>query len=125
MTARACTVQAAREKRSYAAIRRSPFADDECKGDMYYDLDYLESSDYRSGGRDDESLAYDLDAQPGHSGRPIYRTTNNAILAVHWGGWSDVDERYFGARFRSSMYNDVCNWIAAVGSTYETHPNCF
>ncbi len=102
----------------------SPFESKECKGDMYYDLDYLGSSDYRSNGRDDENLAYDLDAQPGHSGQPIFRTTNNAILAVHWGGFSDVDDRYFGARFRWSMYNDVCNWIAAVSSNHGTHPNC-
>jgi hypothetical protein len=28
------------------------------------------------------------------------------------------------ARFRTSMYNDVCSWISSVSSSHATHPNC-
>ena len=103
--------------------KESPFALQECSGYMYEDHDVLESADYRSGGLDDEQLAHDTDSQPGMSGSPLWRGSHQASLAVNWGSLGEPD-RYFGARFRRSMHNDVCSWIAAVPSAHASHANC-
>ena len=44
-----------------------------------------------------------------------------AVMAVHYGPNGSYNA---GARFRTSMWNDVCTWIADVPSAYGTHGLC-
>ena len=101
----------------------SPFASKNCGGWMYSDLAILSSSSFREGGSDDDQLAYDIDTTAGQSGSAVYRVSNNAILGVHWGYFGGASSN-FAARFRSSMWNDVCAWIRAVPSQHASHSLC-
>ncbi|MEL6186225.1 MAG: hypothetical protein AAFU79_16495 [Myxococcota bacterium] len=101
----------------------SPFTSKNCGGWMYSDFAVLNSSSFREGGSDDDQLAYDIDTTAGQSGSAVYRVSNNAILGVHWGTFSGSSTN-FAARFRSSMWNDVCSWIRAVPSRHASHSLC-
>lgn len=97
---------------------------DDCGGFMYEGVDVLDSSDFRTGGSDDDLLAYDMDSVPGMSGAPVWNIGSHTIYGVNWGGFKNVTNRYFSVRFRPSMYNDVCSWIADVPSIHATHAIC-
>lgn len=101
--------------------KASPLANDNCDGWMYGDADSLESN----AATNNHLLQYDIDTQTGHSGSPVYHYLGGspAVLAVHGYGAGGSLLNY-GARFRGSMYNDVCSWIGNIDSAYAAHPNC-
>ena len=71
----------------------------------------------------DDRLEYNLDTSDGHSGSAIYTYLDGvpAVLAVHYGPASGYNA---GSRFRTSMWNDICTWIADVPSAFGTHALC-
>lgn len=96
----------------------SPRSDQRCDGWMYSHTAAMDG-DTMSGNR----LRLDNDGSSGQSGSPIYGSVNgnnNLIFAVYWGS-SNGNQ---GVRFRSSMWNDICSWIAAYPSSFATHPDC-
>ena len=99
--------------------KASPRSDDRCDGWMYADSATL----LWSAATGDDRLEYDLDTSLGHSGSAIYTYLdgNPAVLAVHYGPNGGYNA---GARFRTSMWNDVCTWIADVPSAFGTHALC-
>lgn len=44
-----------------------------------------------------------------------------AVMAIHYGPSGNYNA---GSRFRTSMWNDICTWIADVPSSYATHSLC-
>ncbi|MBK8235968.1 MAG: trypsin-like serine protease [Deltaproteobacteria bacterium] len=99
----------------------SPRVDKRCDGWMYTDSAVLGNSSFRN----DETLEFYNDVSPGHSGGPV--TDGNAILAVAVYCGDPVNTPGVpcrGPRFRTSMWNDVCGWIAAVPSAYGQHASC-
>lgn len=95
-----------------------------CDGWMYGHGAWLDSNAFRS----DELLEYDIDTIPAQSGSPIFQSSTNTILGVHSGcpGFGGCgSSRNLGARFRTSMWNDVCSWIASVPSAHGSHGLCF
>lgn len=99
--------------------KASPRTDKQCDGWMYGDSATLASG----AATDDYRLEYDLDTSDGHSGSAIYTYLDGApaVMAVHYGPGNQYNA---GSRFRSSMWNDVCTWIADVPSAYATHSLC-
>jgi V8-like Glu-specific endopeptidase len=101
--------------------KASPRTDHRCDGWMYGHARPLTTSSFRS----DDLLQYDNDMSSGQSGSAVYTWFNNSpmVLAVNTHSWSGVS---MGPRFRQSMWNDVCAWIAhpAKQSAYATHPLC-
>jgi V8-like Glu-specific endopeptidase len=99
--------------------KASPRADDRCDGWMYGDSASLHSGAATS----EDRLEYDLDTSDGHSGSAIYTYLDGApaVLAVHFGPSGSYNG---GARFRTSMWNDICTWIADVPSSHATHALC-
>jgi len=99
--------------------KASPRDDKRCDGWMYGDGATLLSSAYTAS----ELLLYDLDTSDGHSGSAIYTYLGGdpAVLGVHWGPSSGYNA---AARFRTSMWNDICTWIADVPSSFATHSLC-
>ncbi len=99
--------------------KASPRSDDRCDGWMYGDTGSLGSAAFTSDGR----LEYDIDTSDGHSGSALYTYLNGApaVLAVHYGPANGLNA---GARFRTSMWNDICTWIADVPSSHATHALC-
>jgi hypothetical protein len=101
--------------------KASPRTDHRCDGWMYGHARTLTTSSFRS----DDLLQYDNDMSSGQSGSAVYTWFNNSpmVLAVNTHSWSGVS---MGPRFRQSMWNDVCAWIAhpAKQSAYATHPLC-
>lgn len=104
---------------AHQLCKASPRSDHRCDGWMYGDsttlTPYAATSDYR--------LEYDLDTSDGHSGSAIYTylAGSPAVMAIHYGNSGGLNA---GARFRSSMWNDICTWIADVPSAYGTHSLC-
>lgn len=101
--------------------KASPRNDKRCDGWMYGHARTLNSSSFRN----DELLQYDNDMSSGQSGSAVYTWLGDspAILAVNTHSWNGVS---MGARFRQSMWNDVCSWIAhpLKQSAYATHSLC-
>lgn len=97
----------------------SPRSDDRCDGWMYGDSATLSTLGVTGDGR----LEYDLDTSDGHSGSAIYTYLDGvpAVLAVHYGPGNNWNA---GARFRDTMWNDVCDWIGNADSAYATHSLC-
>jgi V8-like Glu-specific endopeptidase len=97
----------------------SPRADKRCDGWMYGDSAVLGVAAATA----DSRLEYDLDTSPGHSGSAVYTYLDGApaVMAVHYGPQNGLNA---GSRLRSSMWNDLCTWIAAVPSAYGTHSLC-
>jgi hypothetical protein len=71
-------------------------------------------------------LQFDHDASSGQSGSSLYTklsASDRRVVAVV--SHSVVSTGVMrGARFRASMWNDVCDWIAAVSSQYGSHGSC-
>jgi V8-like Glu-specific endopeptidase len=101
--------------------KASPRSDDRCDGWMYGDSASLHVGTFTG----DSRLEYDLDTSDGHSGSAIYTYLDGApaVMAVHYGP-SPSNNYNAGARFRSTMWNDICTWIADVPSQYGTHGLC-
>ena len=106
--------------------RTSTLSPKECDGWMYSDHRPLDANAFRS----DEQLEYDLDASYGQSGSSVLASVSGAwvTLGVNWGcdgflGCENSD-RNRAARFRTSMFNDVCSWIAEVPSAFGEHLLC-
>jgi V8-like Glu-specific endopeptidase len=101
--------------------KASPRLDDRCDGWMYGDSATL----HVSAATADNRLEYDLDTSDGHSGSAIYTYLDGApaVLAVHYGPGPGSSYNA-GARFRTSMWNDICTWIGNVPSAYATHGLC-
>jgi V8-like Glu-specific endopeptidase len=101
--------------------KASPRSDKRCDGWMYGHARTLTTSSFRS----DDLLQYDNDMSSGQSGSAVYTWFNSEpmILAVNTHSWSGVS---MGPRFRQSMWNDVCSWIAhpQTQSAYATHALC-
>jgi V8-like Glu-specific endopeptidase len=99
--------------------KASPRSDDRCDGWMYGDSAGLDALAFTG----DSRLEYNLDTSDGHSGSAIYTYLDGvpAVMAVHYGPGGVYNA---GARFRTSMWNDVCTWIADVPSSYGTHSLC-
>lgn len=99
--------------------KASPRADKRCDGWMYGDSATLHSGAATS----DDKLEYNLDTSDGHSGSAIYTYLDGspAVMAVHFGPSGSYNG---GARFRTSMWNDICTWIADVPSSHATHSLC-
>lgn len=95
--------------------KASPRSDERCDGWMYGHTAAIPSGSWNRTGE----LKIDNDASSGQSGSPVYRS--NAVLGVYWGSLSGQN---YAARFRSSMWNDVCGWIASVPSAHATHSLC-
>jgi V8-like Glu-specific endopeptidase len=100
----------------------SPRADKRCDGWMYGHSRLLDGSSFRN----DELLQYDNDMSSGQSGSAVwtwYNNTDAAVMAVNTHSWDGVS---MGARFRQSMWDDVCSWIAhpLKQSAYATHSLC-
>lgn len=91
-----------------------------CDGYMYRDSALLTSAAYTT-----YQLKYDIDADAGQSGAAVFTYTNNSwnILGVHY-GWDPDDDDSFNsaARFRQSMWNNVCEAIGLHNSSYCVHP---
>lgn len=100
--------------------KASPRADKRCDGWMYSHSRNLTASSFR----DDELLQYDHDMSSGQSGAAVYvqlSPGDRRVVAVNTHSWGGVS---MGARFRASMWNDVCSWIAAVPSAFGSHNTC-
>lgn len=99
--------------------KASPRSDDRCDGWMYGDSATLDGSAFTG----DSRLEYNLDTSDGHSGSAVYTYLDGvpAVMAVHYGPGGVYNA---GARFRTSMWNDICTWIADVPSSYGTHSLC-
>jgi len=99
--------------------KASPRPDKRCDGWMYADDAILDTNAFTS----DSRLDYAIDTSEGHSGSAVYTYVDGvpAILAIHYGPDGSYNA---GARFRSSMWNDICTWIANVPSAYGTHTLC-
>ena len=101
--------------------KASPRADKRCDGWMYGHSRTLDNNSYRS----DDLLQYDNDMSSGQSGSAVWTWYGNdpAVMAVNTHSSSGVS---MGPRFRQSMWNDVCTWIAYPGkqSAYATHSLC-
>lgn len=99
----------------------SPLSSHDCDGWMYRDQRNLTSTSFRT----DEQLGYDVDTQPGQSGSSVLTYVNGTwiTLGVHWGGNVSWGENR-AARFRTSMWDDVCEWIASVPSDEGSHSLC-
>lgn len=97
----------------------SPRSDKRCDGWMYADSTNLDYNAFTA----DARLDYDIDTSDGHSGSAIYTLLSGspAIMAIHYGPDGSYNA---GSRFRSSMWNDICTWIADVPSAYGTHSLC-
>lgn len=100
----------------------SPRSDKRCDGWMYGHSADLWASSYRS----DDLLQYDNDMSSGQSGAAVYvklSSTDRRIVAVN--AHSVVSTGIArGPRFRASMWNDVCGWIANVPSQFGVHSTC-
>jgi V8-like Glu-specific endopeptidase len=100
----------------------SPAADKICGGWMYTHTRPLAApsdATFSSG-----LLTMDNDGSSGQSGSPFWTTTSSGartILGVYWGSTNGVNS---AARLRSSMYEDICNWIAGVPSAFRAHSLC-
>jgi V8-like Glu-specific endopeptidase len=101
--------------------KASPRSDKRCDGWMYGHSRTLNSNSFRS----DELLQYDNDMSSGQSGSAVWTWygSSAAVMAVNTHSWSGVS---MGPRFRQSMWNDVCSWIAhpSKQSAYATHSLC-
>jgi V8-like Glu-specific endopeptidase len=103
----------------------SPRSDKRCDGWMYGMDSTLTSTAYRT---DYPLLNYNNDVSEGHSGSAIFNTDNAVIAIVTHQEGSDHSAPCQGPRFRQSMWNDVCSWIAdpnyqsAYGQNSLCHP---
>lgn len=100
--------------------KASPRSDKRCDGWMYSHSRNLWDNSYRG----DHLLQYDHDMSSGQSGSSVYvklSSNDRRVVAVNTHSWSGVS---MGPRFRSSMWNDVCTWIAAVPSAFGVHGSC-
>lgn len=99
--------------------KASPRSDDRCDGWMYGDSSTLTVGSATA----DSLLQYDIDTSDGHSGSSVYTYLNGspAVMAIHFGPSGNLNG---GSRFRTSMWNDICTWIADVPSAYGTHGLC-
>ena len=99
----------------------------ECDGWMYFDAAVLDANAFRS----DEQLEYDIDTSKGQSGSALKRNAGGGAwtaLGVNWGcdGFGGCgSSRNRAARFRQSMFDDVCAWIKVAPSAHGQHPICF
>ncbi len=99
----------------------SPRVDKRCDGWMYSDSEYLGPYSYSN----NDTLTFYNDISMGHSGSAI--TSGLAVLAVAAYCGDPVNTpgvACLGPRFRRSMWNDVCGWIAQVPSAFGQHPLC-
>lgn len=101
-------------------------ADLRCDGWMY-GMDIAQTS---SAFWTNDLLAYHNDVSFGHSGSAIYNQNNNILgIMTHQepcsGGCQWYDPAH-GPRFRQSMWDDVCSWIADPNfqSAYGQHALC-
>jgi V8-like Glu-specific endopeptidase len=101
--------------------KASPRTDKRCDGWMYGHSSLLWPNSYRS----DDLLQYDNDMSSCQSGSAVWTWHGNAaaVMAVNTHSSNGVS---MGARFRQSMWNDVCTWIGhpAFQSAYATHSLC-
>ncbi len=98
----------------------SPRSDKRCDGWMYTHTRTMDESTMSG-----NQLRIDNDGSSGQSGSPIYGSVNGQngwIFGVYWGSNSNDDNR--GVRVRSSLANDICNWIAQYPSSHVEHPSC-
>ncbi|HET9934214.1 MAG TPA: trypsin-like serine protease [Polyangiaceae bacterium] len=102
--------------------KASPRSDKRCDGWMYGHNRPLGSNAFTS----DDLLRYDNDVSKGHSGSAIFTTVDDMpnVMAVVTHGV--IGEQALGPRFRTSMWNDVCSWIADPNfqSAFATHSLC-
>ena len=102
--------------------KNSPRADKRCDGWMYSHNTTLDSGSSQS----DDLLNFDNDVSVGHSGSGIFTFLGSepAVMAVVSGG--TVGLKAVGARFRQSMWDDVCSWIANPNfqSAFGSHSLC-
>lgn len=99
----------------------SPETNQDCDGWMYKDVDTFDSAAYGAA----SNLFYDLDTDNGQSGSSILATvgTSQKVVGIHHGG--DYATGYnYGARFRQTMWDDVCEWIGSTDSQFASHPAC-
>ncbi len=101
--------------------KQSPYVSKLCGGWMYMDDGSIAFSDQVT---NDDLLIFWEDVSWGHSGSPITTTTNNVLAVATHCPSAVYPNACAGPRFRPSMWNDVCSWIAAVPSAYATHPLC-
>lgn len=100
----------------------SPRTDKRCDGWMYGDDTYLHSNLYNY--YESGTLAFYNDVSKGMSGSSI-RSTGNNVMGLAVACPSETSSTIcYGPRFRTSMWNDVCGWIAAMPSSHGTHPLC-
>lgn len=98
----------------------SPRSDKRCDGWMYSHSADLWANSFR----DDDLLQYDNDMSSGQSGSSVYvqpSPGDRRVVAVNTHSWNGVS---MGPRFRASMWDDVCDWIAAVSSAHGSHSSC-
>lgn len=101
--------------------KASPESNLDCDGWMYKDIDTLDSAAYAPA----SLLYYDLDTDHGQSGSSILTSISGSwkTLGVHRDG--DYATGYnYGARFRQTMWDDVCEWVGSFDSQYVSHPLC-
>ncbi len=102
--------------------KASPRSDLRCDGWMYGMDAALDSTAFRT---DYPLLDYNNDVSEGHSGSAIFNSTP-AVLAVVTDTDGVLTDECHGPRFRQSMWNDVCSWIADPNfqSAYGSYPGC-
>ena len=102
--------------------KASPLANKQCDGWMYSDPSTLVSGDFLA----NDLLSFDNDISLGHSGSAVYTsvTGGHAVMAV--AAHATLTQKGWGPRFRQSMWNDVCSWLALPGaqSSFGQHPLC-
>jgi hypothetical protein len=108
---------------SQQKCKASPRTDKRCDGWMYTDPSSLVTSDFLSG----DLLQWDNDVSIGHSGSALYTTSlssTGATVAFAVVANGNIGSKAYGPRFRQSMWNDVCSWIAASPSSFGQHSLC-
>jgi V8-like Glu-specific endopeptidase len=97
----------------------SPRTDKRCDGWMYGHSRPLTLTSFMT----NDLLQYDNDMSSGQSGSAVYTWFNGGpmVLAVNTHSSNGISR---GVRFRQSMWNDVCSWIAIGASAYATHALC-
>jgi hypothetical protein len=96
-----------------------------CDGWMYNDgREFVNNTRFWSYHFADQ-LVYDIDTDAGESGSSVRHNLNGSwvTLGVHWGcDYCSISNN--AARFRSSMWNDICSWIGQVPSAFGQHSLC-
>ena len=89
---------------------------------MYSDPSTLVSGDFLA----NNELSFDNDISKGHSGSAIYTSASPGFAVMTLVSGGTIGQKAKGPRFRQSMWDDVCGWLALPGaqSSFGQHALC-